>query len=113
MNSREKLLNQEQSPVLDEKDIKELMRSRNILHEDCHLIEELSECPKSLFLEFHNFFSSKKEGLVRALEYILENLDNEKAERKNFLELYLELAKKYNWTTCWNINVVFERRKAT
>jgi hypothetical protein len=116
LNNIEKQPEKEPS-VLEEEDFQELIENREISKDDQHLLEELARLPKDLFLEFHNYFTSNQYNLIKALEnnIKIEDLrnakDNKESERRKFLELYLELAKKYDWTALWNINVVFERRK--
>jgi hypothetical protein len=111
MHYKEQLLHKERSSVLEEEDIQELIINRDISPEDHNIIEKLSELPKSIFLEFHNFFSSERDRLTSTLKQMLENINNENTERKKYLTLFLNLSEKYNWTVCWNTNVVFERRK--
>ncbi len=103
--------NQQESSVLAEEDVKKMIEYRDISPEDLYIIEQLSKCPKNLFLEFHNFFTGNKGNLVSALENEIRYLKDGEDEKRKFIELYLELAKKYDWTVCWNVNIVFERRK--
>jgi len=43
--------------ILEESDVKEFIKSRNINFEDFYILEELSKIPKRiLIMYFHNFF---------------------------------------------------------
>lgn len=122
----EKQLNQEkkeEKSVLEEEDFKDFIEFREIKLEDLHLIEELSRYPKYFFIELHNYFGFGRENTVRRLEEDIKH-EKEEMERTNnkelkslsetrfeILSLFLEIAKKYHWTTCKHLNSVFERRK--
>lgn len=84
MNFHEQLSNQEQSSILNEDDIKELIENRNILPEDHRIIEELSQLPKSIFLEFHNFFQAKKKDLLSPWSTCLKIQIMKKRKKKIF-----------------------------
>lgn len=124
---KEKQLNQkekEEKSVLEEDDFKNFIESREIKPEDFHLIEKLSHYPKDLFImELHNYFGFSRENTVSELERDIRRKKEEigKAQDEKFkaiLEkrigirsLFLEIAKKYDWTTCMHLERVFERRK--
>lgn len=94
--------------IITEPDIQELIKDRSILEEDFHLLEQLANFPKIFFIEFHNFFNLLKDRSVSQLENdITHQKDNDK---KKFLELLLDLTKKYDWTVSWNLVRVFEKR---
>ena len=123
----EKQLSQEkkeEKSVLAEDDFKKFIEVREIKPEDFHLIEELSRYPKNFFiLELHNYFGFSRENTVRDLERDIkyqkeeierthdEELKSAFEKRVEFLSLFLEFAKKYDWTACLHLNGVFERRK--
>lgn len=112
--------------VLDEDDFREMAETRMIDPEDFGIIEKLSSFPKSLFIEYHNYFSFSRENTLRDMERDLGNLQNELArisqynnmedisllkDRIAFLSAFIEFARKYDWTACNNLNRVFERRE--
>jgi hypothetical protein len=113
--------------MLDEEDFKEFVEFREIDSADFSLIESLSRLPKKLFLDYHNYFGFSGENTIASLEKDLlwekEQLEKfDKSEqpdsrlieltrdRIKFIGLFLEMAKKYDYHTCMNLNSIFERR---
>ncbi|KKT81153.1 MAG: hypothetical protein A3B99_02870 [Candidatus Yanofskybacteria bacterium RIFCSPHIGHO2_02_FULL_44_12b] len=109
-----------QDPVLEEEDVKEFIKSRNISPEDFRVIKELSLIPKRfLIMELHNFFSFSRERSAAEFDKLISSLDQRSEatdpelyrQRRRLYELFLEFIKKYNWAVAWNLEVVLERRK--
>jgi len=110
--------------VLEEKNFQRFIKEREIESEDFRIIEELSHYPDNFFvLELHNLFSSKKEGSgdflenrIKELEEDIKETQDEKEkfvseEKKKFLNSFLKITEKYDWTTSWHLTSIFERRE--
>lgn len=111
--------------VLEEKDFKNFIKTREISSEDFRIIEELSRFDKDFFIYFHNFFSANnsKEIQIKELESQIEFLKkdvakaedgwvkNELKKRIPFEELLLEFLKKYDPGANRHLIAIFERRK--
>jgi len=103
--------------VLEEPEIKELIKSRNIKPEDFYVLEELSKISKQiLIMDFHNFFTFSRENSDKELERNLAFLENVKddpllGQRIKLNRSLLDFVRKYDWTVAWNLVSVFERRK--
>ncbi len=112
-------MNKEKFPqsVLEEADVKRLIESREINHEDFYILEELAKMSKRLLImDFHNFFSFNKEKSKSELEKLLtyiESRDDDTLleQRKAMYKLFLQFLEKYDWAATWNLESVFERRK--
>jgi hypothetical protein len=118
--------NIQQASVLEEEAFKDVIKYRKIDIVDHSIIEKLSYFPKNLFIDYHNYFAFSKENTLRDLERDFTNCKNELERirqydemeyikslenRIAFLELFIELAKKYDWCACDNLNRAFENRK--
>lgn len=111
--------------ILEEKDFKNFIETREISPEDFKIIEELSAFDKDFFIDFHNFFSvhHSKEKHIRELEnqikFLKEDFNRVENEyRKNelekkilFEESLLEFLKKYDPSAGRHLISIFERRK--
>lgn len=103
--------------VLGEADVKEVIESREINPEDFYLLEELAKMSKQLLImDFHNFFSFSRENSKKELERLLVSIESKDGDpiweqRRAMYGVFIKLLEKYHWTTVWNIEVVFERRK--
>ncbi|MFA5124203.1 MAG: hypothetical protein WC473_00030 [Patescibacteria group bacterium] len=95
--------------VLIEAGLQEFIRNRKIQEADFPLLEELAEIPKDfLFVELHNFFNSNRERSAEELEHQLSIM--EEGDKKRYFELLLCFARTYDWTACYNLVRVLERR---
>ena len=103
---------QPEKSLLDEEDFRDFVEFREINSEDIKILESLSLFPKKLFVEFHNFFNLSKDKSLFLLDAQRQNIEPEKTERKEFIGLLYQFAEKYDWTTCWNMIRVFERRES-
>ena len=110
--------------VLEEENFKEFIEMRKISPEDFKTIENLSHYPGNFFvLELHNLFSFNKErsegfleNRIKELEKYIKETQDEKEKfvlggKKKFLNSFLEITKKYDWTTSWHLTSIFERRE--
>ncbi len=103
--------------ILEESDVKEFIKSRNINFEDFYILEELSKIPKRiLIMYFHNFFSFNRERSDKELERSLEFLKTVRedpllGQRIKLNRLLLDFVRKYDWAVAWNLVSVFERIK--
>lgn len=88
------------------------------------MIEELSRYPKDFFVnELHNLFNLSKErsehvleDRIKQLEELVEETQDEKekfvfGKTKEFLNLFLEITKKYDWEKSHILERYFEERK--
>ena len=99
----------EKSLIIEEPDVKKLIKNRDIVPEDFGLIEELAGFDKNLFIEtLHNMFSFYKNSR-RDLQVLIKNSKNE--EQKKLCELALKFFKKYDWAASANLVGVLEDRK--
>ena len=100
--------------VLEELDIKELIKSREISPEDFYILEELALISKQLIIaDFHNFFSLNRERSAEELRKRIDllTIDDLSQVRRKLFGLLLDFVEKYNWAVAWNLVSVFERRK--
>ncbi len=112
--------------VLEEKDFKNFIETREIKPEDFRIIEELSLFDKDFFIYFHNFFSANRSAEFQikelesqinnlkhdlTLEYISDDAKKEKKKQIPFQNLLLEFLRKYGPGISQNLIAVFERRK--
>lgn len=101
--------NEPVNSVLNEPGFQEFIRNRKIQEADFPLLEELAEIPKDLlFVELHNFFNSNRERSAEELERQL--LTMEDGGKKRYFELLLRFTRAYDWTACYNLERVLERR---
>ncbi len=116
----ENLNNSEKSPsIIDDQDVQELIKSRNIQPEDYSIIESLSRFTKTeLISNFHNLFLNLKDRSVEELELAIRNyekkldndINNDDLRRvKEMSEWYLEVCRKYDYFTAHHLNRVLER----
>lgn len=110
--------------VLEEEDFKEFIKRENIAPEGLKIIEDLSRYPKDFFVnELHNLFNLSKErsehvleDRIKQLEELVEETQDEKekfvfGKTKEFLNLFLEITKKYDWEKSHILERHFEERK--
>src|SRR3989338_4327959 len=101
--------------VLEEPDIKDFIKSREINPEDFYILEELAKISKRvLIMDFHNFFTFNKERSGQELERSLTFLKTVKEDslldqRVKLNRLLADFISKYDWTVAWNMVSVFER----
>lgn len=105
--------------LISDQDIKALIEYRRIDPEDLHILESLARYPKpALFTNFNNFFNEHGENsakvLVQRIAEIGQQLDINMhdellREQKEMHEWYLEITRKYGWSTADNINKVLVR----
>lgn len=103
-HNKENLISHEKNNYLQK-----LIKQLSLEEDDLPIIQKLSNCPKSIFLEYHNFFTLNKYDLKQKIKNLLESLKDDEVHEKNFLELFLKLAEKYDWKKCWGINCFFEK----
>ena len=108
--------------ILDTKRLRECIKNRDIRGEYLPVIEKLGRFPREFFYELtHNFWSGNKEQSINALNRAtaetqtgIEHAGDDKDRvtlfkaRVHFFELWRALAEQYDWTACWNLQVVFE-----
>ena len=93
--------------ILENENIKRLIKSRDISKDDFELLEQFSTFPQKLFINYHNYFNNLKE---RSIEELQNDLKNEKDfNKKEFLNLLLEFTEKYDWTASYNLIRTFEK----
>lgn len=72
------------SSILNEKDLQDFIELRQINLEDAEILEKLSQLPKALFVEFHNFFNLTRDRSAQDLQRQLNNLGENEVERRKF-----------------------------
>ena len=93
--------------VFDSPHMEAFIKRRNIVPEDVDLIKPLTALPKDLIVrKFHNFFTGHKERSADELERLIQEEADETA--KKTYEIFLILAKKYGWHTCYHLVGVLE-----
>jgi len=110
--------------VLEEKVFRKFIKDQGIKSEGLKIIEELSQYPKDFFVvELHNLFNLSKERSEDALERGIKQLEGliketeDKKEKfvfgktKEFLNLFLEFTKKYDWEKSHILERHFEERE--
>ena len=113
IESYSKLINKEsKNNIFLEKDIMKFIKRRKINEEDFYIIQNLSNIKKIIFHTYHNFYTWNKDKSNTILSTQLENINkDEYKEMYNYICSFLEITEKYDWTTAWNLNSIFEKRK--
>lgn len=101
--------------IIDEEEIKVLIKSRDIRSEDFYILEQMTGFSKNLLIgNFHNLFQFNRENSVIELErsIVCREKDGRSSEEEvRLYKLLLDFTNKYDWTAARNLVVVFERRK--
>ena len=99
--------------VMEEPNIRRFIERRGIQHDDFIIIEALAEFPNNLITMLaHNLFNSNQERSDEALERIISTTKDN--DYKRVYDLFLQLLKKYDWATCYNlVGILEERREKT
>ncbi len=93
--------------VLRQPNFQRFIERRNIKPEDLYLIEELVAFPKNLIiLELHNLFNMYHERSREELERMIRENSNE--QKTALCTIMLEVYKRYDWQTCYNLVRVLE-----
>lgn len=100
--------NKEKMPILDQQEVKDFIKNRDIQPKDFHLIEELSSFSKNMIIvELHNLFNIHHERSGKELERMIENTDD--TSKQKLFETMNLFYQKYDWITSWNLVRLLER----
>ena len=102
-------IEQPASAFLETEELRKFIENREIKAEDLPLLEALARFPLELIIEFHNFFHLSQNRSRIELSNQLEYLADSQAERREFLNLLLELVTNYDWIVAHNFIRVLER----
>lgn len=94
--------------VINQQEIQDFIKDRNIQPEDFHLIEKLAASPKNLIImELHNMFNMCKDRSGKDLENLIKTSKDE--NKKELYEVALEFYQKYDWPASWDLVRLLEK----
>ncbi|MDA2936011.1 hypothetical protein MYX06_02230 [Patescibacteria group bacterium AH-259-L05] len=113
--------------ILEDEDVKDFIKMRNIRPEDFEIIEKLYTYPQEFFIEYHNLYSFEGEKTAQQLDRIIQDLREQirDAEQKKYdplrsvpklkekievTMLLLSVVAKYDWHTARHLNSLLERK---
>lgn len=119
---------EEEQSILEDRDVKDFIKRRNIQEEDREIIEKLYEYPREFFIVYHNLYNFAGEKTARVLDQHirdfkaeLEGMEEEKSKRSLYeraklkqkiemTQLLLDLVVKYDWHTVRHLNGLLEEK---